>query len=81
VLGANQLKEPIVTSGGEDFHFYTLKKPNIKATMLGLGCDLQPGLHHPKMTFNRDAIYSGVEILTRTLMHTLEGTGSGRNGD
>lgn len=72
VLGAGQLREPIVTSGGEDFHFYTLKKPNIKATMLGLGCDLQPGLHHPDMTFNREAIYSGVEILARAVMATLE---------
>ncbi|MBG9549091.1 M20 peptidase aminoacylase family protein [Cytobacillus firmus] len=72
VLGAGQLREPIVTSGGEDFHFYTLKKPNIKAAMLGLGCDLQPGLHHPDMTFNREAIYSGVEILARVVMATLE---------
>lgn len=72
VLGAGQLREPIVTSGGEDFHFYTLKKPNIKATMLGLGCDLRPGLHHPDMTFNREAIYSGVEILARAVMVTLE---------
>lgn len=72
VLGAGQLREPIVTSGGEDFHFYTLKKPNIKATMLGLGCDLQPGLHHPDMTFNREAIYRGVEILARAVMATLE---------
>lgn len=72
VLGAGQLREPIVTSGGEDFHFYTLKKPNIKATMLGLGCDLKPGLHHPDMTFNREAIYSGMEILAKAVMATLE---------
>ncbi|MFG6117909.1 M20 peptidase aminoacylase family protein [Thalassobacillus sp. B23F22_16] len=77
VLGESQTKEPIITSGGEDFHFYTLKKPNIKATMLGLGCDLQPGLHHPDMTFNQEAIYSGVEILARTLLHTL---GEHKNG-
>jgi amidohydrolase len=75
VLGENLLKNPIVTSGGEDFHFYTLKKPNIKATMLGLGCDLQPGLHHPNMTFNREAIYSGIEILARAIMYTLENHG------
>ncbi|MBU8769300.1 M20 peptidase aminoacylase family protein [Cytobacillus oceanisediminis] len=72
VLGAGQLRDPIVTSGGEDFHFYTLKKPNIKATMLGLGCDLKPGLHHPDMTFNREAIYSGMEILAKAVMATLE---------
>ncbi|WP_102275278.1 M20 peptidase aminoacylase family protein [Cytobacillus massiliigabonensis] len=72
VLGKNQLKSPIISSGGEDFHFYTLKKPHIKATMLGLGCDLQPGLHHPKMTFNKEAIYAGMEILATTLLYTLE---------
>ncbi|KOP83995.1 M20 peptidase aminoacylase family protein [Cytobacillus solani] len=72
VLGEEHLTPPIISSGGEDFHFYTLKKPHIKATMLGLGCDLQPGLHHPKMTFNIEAIYAGMEILAKTLILTLE---------
>jgi amidohydrolase len=72
-LGEDQLEDPIVTSGGEDFHFYTLKKPNIKGTMLGLGCGLEPGLHHPDMTFNREAMLSGVEILARVIVKTLEG--------
>jgi amidohydrolase len=72
VLGKNQLKAPIISSGGEDFHFYTLMKPHIKATMLGLGCDLQPGLHHPKMTFHKNAIYDGIEILAKTLLNTLK---------
>ncbi|MGE8203875.1 M20 peptidase aminoacylase family protein [Heyndrickxia sp. NPDC080065] len=71
-LGEEQLKEPIVTSGGEDFHFYTLKNPNVKATMLGLGCDLKPGLHHPNMTFNRNAIYAGIEILAKTILNTFD---------
>ncbi|MDQ6600415.1 M20 peptidase aminoacylase family protein [Bacillus salipaludis] len=63
---------PYPSSGGEDFHFYTVKRPHIKATMLGLGCDLSPGLHHPKMTFNHEAIFSGIEILTKTIMNTFE---------
>lgn len=71
-LGEAQLKAPIITSGGEDFHFYTLKNPNIKATMLGLGCGLQPGLHHPKMTFNHQALYSGIEILAKTMLNTIK---------
>ncbi|WP_243292049.1 M20 peptidase aminoacylase family protein [Bacillus sp. FJAT-47783] len=71
-IGHLQVIAPINTTGGEDFHFYTLKKPTIKATMLGLGCDLQPGLHHPKMTFNRNAIYSGIEILTKAVLNTIE---------
>lgn len=71
-LGEHLLREPIITSGGEDFHFYTLKNPDVKATMLGLGCDLQPGLHHPKMTFNQNAIYAGIEILAKTVLNTIE---------
>ncbi|PLS18304.1 amidohydrolase [Bacillus sp. M6-12] len=71
-IGEQHLKAPVVTSGGEDFHFYTLKRPHIKATMLGLGCDLQPGLHHPKMSFNQERIYSGIEILAKTVLNTFE---------
>ncbi|MFS0575642.1 M20 peptidase aminoacylase family protein [Sporosarcina sp. 179-K 3D1 HS] len=71
-LGSDFVEEPIVTPGGEDFHFYTLMRSNIKATMLGLGCDLSPGLHHPKMTFNRDSLLTGIEIMARTVIHTFE---------
>lgn len=71
-IGEQNLKEPAVTSGGEDFHFYSLKKPHLKATMLGLGCGLFPGLHHPNMTFNRETIFTGIEILTKTIINTFE---------
>lgn len=71
VLGKENLVEPIISSGGEDFHFYTYKRPQLKATMLGLGCDLEPGLHHPKMTFKKEALFNGIEILTRTIIHTF----------
>lgn len=66
-LGEKYLREPIVTPGGDDFHFYTIKRPHLKATMIGLGCDLKPGLHHPNMTFDRNAMFNGVEILTEIL--------------
>jgi amidohydrolase len=71
-LGEENLVPPSVTPGGEDFHFYTLKRPSVKATMLGLGCGLGPGLHHPDMTFNRERIMSGIEIMVRTVQHTFE---------
>ncbi|AIE60198.1 M20 peptidase aminoacylase family protein [Bacillus methanolicus] len=71
-IGKHNLKEPAVTAGGEDFHFYSLKKPQVKATMLGLGCGLIPGLHHPNMTFNREAIFTGIEILAKTIINTFE---------
>ncbi|KXH81834.1 M20 peptidase aminoacylase family protein [Sporosarcina sp. HYO08] len=71
-VGESYLAPPIVTPGGEDFHFYTLKRPTVKATMLGLGCDLSPGLHHPNMTFNKDSLLTGIEILARAVIHTFE---------
>lgn len=71
VLGAEQLMEPITTPGGEDFHFYSLKNPRLKATMLGLGCGLHPGLHHPQMTFDHRAILNGIEILSRVVELTF----------
>lgn len=70
VLGEEGLVPTLVTPGGDDFHYYTIKKPSLKATMLGLGCDLAPGLHHPYMTFNKDALIKGVEILYRALLNT-----------
>ncbi|GGA18991.1 M20 peptidase aminoacylase family protein [Psychrobacillus lasiicapitis] len=70
-IGKPYYVPPIVTPGGEDFHFYTLKRPSIKATMLGLGCDLSPGLHHPDMRFNEESIITGIEILARTIIGTF----------
>lgn len=72
VLGIENTEPELVTTGGDDFHFYTIERPHLKATMLGLGCDLSPGLHHPKMTFNRDALYTGIEILTNVLTRALD---------
>lgn len=72
VLGVQNLDQPLVTTGGEDFHHYALKYPNVKATMLGLGCGLTPGLHDPKMTFNRRAIYSGIKILSEAALKALK---------
>jgi len=71
-IGKDKLIDPLFTSGGEDFHFYTLKRPSIQATMLGLGCALTPGLHHPQMIFNQEAMYTGIEILTKTVFNTVK---------
>src|SRR5699024_11967680 len=53
---------------GEDFHFYPSMKPDLRTTMLGIGCGVSPGLHHPEMTFNLKRIPVAVEIITRTLL-------------
>ncbi|MER2192129.1 MAG: amidohydrolase [Solibacillus sp.] len=70
-VGAENCAPDVVTPGGEDFHFYAYKRPNLKTTMLGLGCGVTPGLHHPHMTFNREQLAVGVEILTHTIISTL----------
>lgn len=73
-VGEEFLVPPIITPGGEDFHYYTLKRPSVKATMLGLGCGLTPGLHHPKMKFNQDSILTGIEVLVRAVIETFKRT-------
>ncbi|MFZ3588849.1 hypothetical protein ACOI1C_06095 [Bacillus sp. DJP31] len=59
-------------TGGDDFHFYTIKRPHLEATMLGLGCNLVPGLHHPNMTFDHVALLDGTAILAKAVLLTLE---------
>lgn len=63
LLGEDGYAPPPVTPGGEDFHFYALRKPGLRATMVGLGCGLQPGLHHPHMRFDLDALENGAAVL------------------
>ncbi|GGL56858.1 amidohydrolase AmhX [Sporolactobacillus putidus] len=72
VLGPENYDPPVPSSGGDDFHQYAIKNPHLKSTMLGLGCDLKPGLHHPNMTFNHDAMFDGVSILATAIVKTLE---------
>lgn len=69
VLGEEGVGEPLLTTGGDDFHFYTIKKPELEATMVGLGCDLEPGLHHPKMRFNHQAMLIGARILYQSILN------------
>ncbi|MFA4137533.1 MULTISPECIES: M20 peptidase aminoacylase family protein [unclassified Brevibacillus] len=74
VLGQENLRAAPVSPGAEDFHYYTVERPHIKATMLALGCDLVPGLHHPLMHFDRSALEKGVAILCQTVVKTFENT-------
>ncbi|MFC5604151.1 amidohydrolase [Sporosarcina koreensis] len=66
-VGEEAFAPAIVTSGSDDFHFYTIHRPDLKAAMIGVGADLGPGLHHPNMTFNRDALDIGAKVLAATL--------------
>lgn len=71
-LGRKALSSTVVTPGSDDFHFYTKLRPSIKASMLALGADLTPGLHHPDMTFDHSCLMTGIEIMTRTILNTLK---------
>ncbi len=71
VAGEENCAPEVITPGGEDFHFYSFSKPQLKTTMLGIGCGVTPGLHHPKMTFNQDRLPTSAEIITRALVLTL----------
>lgn len=67
-IGEGTLAAPVITSGSDDFHYYTVKKPELKATMIGVGADLAPGLHHPKMSFDHSALNIGARVLAETVL-------------
>ncbi|MFB5662466.1 amidohydrolase [Alteribacillus sp. HJP-4] len=68
VLGEDNVVPDCVSPGAEDFHYYTLDNPGLAATMIGLGCDLKPGLHHPDMSFQPDALLYGAKILSKLML-------------
>src|SRR5699024_2012107 len=72
VIGEEKLVSSLVTPGGEDFHYYTYEKPQLQATMLGLGCGVHPGLHHPEMTFDRSYLIPGVNIIVAAIKQALK---------
>lgn len=71
-LGESGLVASPVTPGGEDFHFYKATYPHLQATVVGLGTGLSPGLHHPEMSFDLDALLNGVKILSVALIKTFQ---------
>ncbi|WP_227936091.1 M20/M25/M40 family metallo-hydrolase [Alkalihalobacillus deserti] len=71
-LGEKGTSPPLSTPGGEDFHFYALHQKNVKATMVGLGANLSPGLHHPNMNFDLTALQDGVMILAKSVIKMFE---------
>lgn len=71
-VGEGNCAAAITTPGGEDFHFYAYTRPQLKTTMLGLGCGVKPGLHHPKMNFNIEQLAVGIDIITKALLRALQ---------
>jgi len=71
VLGAEGLLEAKTTPGSEDFFFYPVKRPYVKAGFWGLGTNLTPGLHHPDMRFDLNALEIGVNIFKSCVKRVL----------
>lgn len=43
----------------------------MKGGFWGLGCNLQPGLHHPEMHFDRAALADGVRVFKSCVRQLL----------
>ena len=52
-----------VMPGGEDFHYFATES-GIRTAYLGLGANLEPGLHNGDMHFDLEALPLGAKILT-----------------
>lgn len=70
VLGDEGLLPDIVTPGSEDFHEFT-RNLGIRAGYIGLGAGATPGLHHPDMTFDHQALDYGQLILEQVIRYYL----------
>ena len=70
VVGEENVVEKVSSPGADDFHFYIKHKPTLKATYIGIGCDLGPGLHAIDMHFDHQALQKGVAIY-QTLVNRL----------
>ncbi|WP_336778915.1 M20 peptidase aminoacylase family protein [Pantoea sp. USHLN256] len=71
VLGEEGLLETKTTPGSEDFFYYPVKNPQVKAGFWGLGTNLVPGLHHPDMRFELSSLEIGVQIFKAAVVRVL----------
>ncbi len=62
--GVVKIKPSVLNSGSEDFHFFSTIG-GYKTAYIGVGANLTPGLHNPKMTFDTEALTDGSEVLYR----------------
>ncbi|WP_347549986.1 amidohydrolase [Pseudalkalibacillus hwajinpoensis] len=66
VLGKGKAIPPIVTPGGEDFHYYTALS-DVEAVYLGIGANVSPGLHDPAMTFEKKSLVDAVQVVSHLM--------------
>ncbi len=70
VLGEDKLA-PDCGGGGEDFHYYVQKKPELKTCYIGVGTGVTPGLHDPTMTMNAESLRNGVDVLEQLILNKV----------
>ncbi|MBN8207824.1 amidohydrolase [Bacillus sp. NTK071] len=63
VLGEGKAISPILTPGGEDFHYYT-ELTDVEAVYIGIGANVSPGLHDPSMTFDRKSLVDAALVIS-----------------
>ena len=61
LVGPDKLVAP-TGGGGEDFHFYKVKKPAVRTAYFGVGVGAAPGLHKRDMTFQTQYMANGVKV-------------------
>ncbi len=71
VLGEAGLVPSAAITVGEDFNFFKQERPALKTASLGIGCDLEPRLHDPKMHFDLDALPGVVRVLVALVRRIL----------
>lgn len=71
-FASEQIVAAVHTPGSDDFHCYTIAKPQLHAAMIGIGADLAPGLHHPHMTFNKEALVIGAKAVAAVLIEAAK---------
>lgn len=67
VAGADRLVDEIVTPGGDDFHYYSYGRPELRSALLAVGAGVDPGLHHPEATYDTSVLGTGARILARAV--------------
>ena len=70
VLGEDKVAKDC-GGGGEDFHYFKQKKPELHAAYIGVGTGVTPGLHDPRMTMNPESLRNGVKVLERLILNVV----------
>ncbi len=69
-VGADNLAKDC-GGGGEDFHFFKLERPKLRAAYFGVGVGAEPGLHAPDMHFDDTKLPLGVDVFEKMVMRHL----------